>query len=39
VVAEPELALDGRKPLELIAEGEYRWVIGAVVAMAEGVTA
>jgi hypothetical protein len=25
--------------LELIAEGEYRRVIGAVLAMAEGVTA
>jgi len=39
VVAEPELALDWRKPLELIAEGEYRRVIGAVLAMAGGVTA
>jgi hypothetical protein len=31
--------LDWRKPLELIAEGEHRRVIGAVLAMAEGVTA
>jgi hypothetical protein len=31
--------LDWRKPSELIAEGEYRRVIGAVLAMAEGVTA
>ena len=34
----PSPALDWRKPLELIAEGEYRRVIGAILAMAEGVT-
>ncbi len=33
----PNPDLDWRTPLELIAEGEYRQVIGAVVAMAEGV--
>jgi len=33
----PDLAW--RKPLELIAEGEYRPVIAVVLAMAEGVTA
>jgi putative toxin-antitoxin system antitoxin component (TIGR02293 family) len=35
----PSPALDWRKPLDLIAQGEYRRVIGAVLAMAEGVTA
>jgi putative toxin-antitoxin system antitoxin component (TIGR02293 family) len=35
----PNPDLDWRKPLELIAEGEYRRVIAAVLAMAEGVTA
>ncbi len=35
----PNPDLDWRKPLELIAEGEYRRVIGSVLAMAEGVTA
>jgi putative toxin-antitoxin system antitoxin component (TIGR02293 family) len=35
----PNPDLDWRKPLELIAEGGYRQVIGAVLAMAEGVTA
>jgi putative toxin-antitoxin system antitoxin component (TIGR02293 family) len=35
----PQPGLDWRKPLELIAGGEYRRVIGAVLAMAEGVTA
>ncbi len=35
----PNPELDWRKPLDLIAEGEYRRVIGAVLAMAEGVTA
>lgn len=35
----PSPDLDWRKPLELIAEGDYRRVIGAVLAMAEGVTA
>ncbi len=35
----PNPDLDWRKPLELVGEGEYRRVIGAVLAMAEGVTA
>ena len=35
----PNPDLDWRKPLDLIAEGECRRVIGAVLAMAEGVTA
>ena len=35
----PNPDLDWRKPLELMAEGDYRRVIGAVLAMAEGVTA
>jgi putative toxin-antitoxin system antitoxin component (TIGR02293 family) len=35
----PNPDLDWRKPLELIAEGQYRRVIGSVLAMAEGVTA
>jgi uncharacterized protein (DUF2384 family) len=35
----PNPSLDWRKPLELVAEGDYRRVIGAVLAMAEGVTA
>ena len=35
----PNPSLDWRKPLDLITEGEYRRVIGAVLAMAEGVTA
>lgn len=34
----PNPELDWRKPLELIAEGDYRRVIGAILAMAEGVT-
>jgi uncharacterized protein (DUF2384 family) len=34
----PNPDLDWRNPLELIAEGQYRRVIGAVLAMAEGVT-
>lgn len=34
----PNPDLDWRKPLELIAEGEYRRVVGAVLAIAEGVT-
>ena len=33
----PELGDD--EPLDLIAQGEYRRVIGALLAMAEGVTA
>lgn len=35
----PNPSLDWCKPLDLISEGEYRRVIGAVLAMAEGVTA
>jgi len=35
----PNPDLDWHKPLELMAEGDYRRVIGAVLAMAEGVTA
>lgn len=35
----PNPDLDWRKPLDLIADGEYRRVIGAVLAVAEGVTA
>lgn len=35
----PNPDLDWRKPLELVAEGEYRKVIGSILAMAEGVTA
>lgn len=35
----PNPDLDWRKPLELIADGEYRKVIGSILAMAEGVTA
>ena len=33
----PELSYN--KPVDLIADGEYRQVIGALLAMAEGVTA
>jgi hypothetical protein len=33
----PELGYE--KPLDLMAEGQYRRVIGAILAMAEGVTA
>jgi putative toxin-antitoxin system antitoxin component (TIGR02293 family) len=35
----PNPDLDWHKPLELIARGEYRRVIGAVLTVAEGVTA
>jgi putative toxin-antitoxin system antitoxin component (TIGR02293 family) len=35
----PNPDLDWRKPLDLIADGEYRRVIGAALTMAEGVTA
>jgi putative toxin-antitoxin system antitoxin component (TIGR02293 family) len=35
----PNPSLDWEKPLDLIARGQYRRVIGAVLAMAEGVTA
>ena len=33
----PELSYN--KPVDLIADGEYRQVVGALLAMAEGVTA
>jgi hypothetical protein len=33
----PDLGYD--KPLDLIERGEYRRVIGAILALAEGVTA
>ena len=35
----PNAGLDGRRPAELIADGEYRMVLGAVLVLAEGVTA
>jgi hypothetical protein len=35
----PNPDLDYEKPLDLIERGEYRRVIGAILAMAEGVTA
>lgn len=35
----PNPELDDDKPLDLIAQGEYRRVIGALLEMAEGVTA
>jgi putative toxin-antitoxin system antitoxin component (TIGR02293 family) len=35
----PNPSLDWQKPLVLISEGQYRRVIAAVLAMAEGVTA
>jgi hypothetical protein len=35
----PVPELDYEKPLDLIARGEYRRVIGEILAMAEGVTA
>ena len=35
----PNPELDWRKPLDLVARGEYRKVIGAILAMAEGVMA
>jgi putative toxin-antitoxin system antitoxin component (TIGR02293 family) len=35
----PNADLGWRKPLELVGDGEYRRVIGAILAMAEGVTA
>ena len=35
----PNPSLDWRKPLDLITDGEYRRGIGAVLVMAEGVTA
>ncbi len=38
-IRSPNPDLDYEKPLDLIARGEYRIVIGAILAMAEGVTA
>lgn len=35
----PNPDLDYEKPLDLIAAGQFRIVIGAILAMAEGVTA
>lgn len=35
----PNPALDWHKPLELIAQGEYRSVTASILAMAEGVAA
>lgn len=35
----PNPGLGWEKPLDLIARGDYRTVIGAILAMAEGVTA
>ncbi|MDQ3783125.1 MAG: DUF2384 domain-containing protein [Actinomycetota bacterium] len=35
----PNPELDYQKPLDLIQRGEYRRVIGSILAMAEGVTA
>lgn len=35
----PVPALDYDKPIELIERGEYRRVIGAILALTEGVTA
>lgn len=38
-IRSPNPDLDYEKPLDLIERGEYRKVIGAVLAVAEGVTA
>lgn len=38
-IRSPNPDLDYEKPLDLIERGEYRRVIGAILAMAEGVTA
>jgi len=35
----PNPSLDWRKPLDLVAEGEYRKVVASLLALAEGVTA
>lgn len=35
----PNPDLQWQKPIDLIADGEYRRVIGAILAMGEGVTA
>lgn len=38
-IRSPNPDLDYEKPIDLVQRGEYRRVIGAVLAMAEGVTA
>jgi uncharacterized protein (DUF2384 family) len=38
-IRSPNPELDYEKPIELVQRGEYRRVIGAILAMAEGVTA
>ena len=38
-IRSPDPDLGYEKPIDLIAGGEYRRVIGAILAMAEGVTA
>lgn len=38
-IRSPNPELDYEKPLDLIERGEYRRVIGAILALAEGVTA
>lgn len=38
-IRSPNPDLDYEKPLDLIERGEYRRVIGAILALAEGVTA
>ncbi|HEY7704860.1 MAG TPA: antitoxin Xre/MbcA/ParS toxin-binding domain-containing protein [Acidimicrobiia bacterium] len=38
-IRSPNPELGWEKPLDLVSRGEYRAVIGAVLAMAEGVTA
>jgi uncharacterized protein (DUF2384 family) len=38
-IRSPNPDLGYEKPLDLMAEGQYRKVIGAILAMAEGVTA
>jgi hypothetical protein len=38
-IRSPNADLDYEKPLDLIERGEYRRVIGVILALAEGVTA
>jgi len=38
-IRSPNPELDYEKPLDLVQQGEYRKVIGAILALAEGVTA
>ncbi len=38
-IRSPNPDLGYEKPLDLVAQGQYRRVIGAILAMAEGVTA